>query len=97
MAITPATAGCRRAPAGPTILGWAGHEHQWRGTREPLEGRAEDVRRIYSGRDPAEATRLLQKYGVRYVYVGRRERDSYGEAGLTDFGGFMEPFSPPTA
>lgn len=74
----------------PTILGWAGHEHQWRGTTDPLEGRAEDVRQIYAGRDAAEATRLLQKYGVRYVYVGRRERDSYGEAGLTDFGSFME-------
>ncbi len=74
----------------PTVLGWPGHEHQWRGSLEPLAGREEDVRRIYTAADPGEVTRLLDKYGIRYVYVGRRERRTYSSEGLTDFAAFME-------
>ena len=77
----------------PTILGWAGHEVQWRGSPEPLSGRQEDIEAIYTTEDVEEARRLLDKYGVDYVYVGDRERQAYGEAGLAKFGEFMDaPF-----
>ncbi|MEE8362726.1 MAG: DUF2298 domain-containing protein [Dehalococcoidia bacterium] len=61
----------------PTVLGWPGHEQQWRGSTEPFEGREADVERIYSTRDMAEARQLLDRYGARYVVIGPRERQRY--------------------
>ena len=69
----------------PTVLGWPWHEHQWRGSREPFEGREEDVRTIYTTPDASEAVRLLKEYDVQYVMVGPRERASYGLGGLAKF------------
>ena len=73
----------------PTVLGWKGHERQWRGSSRPFDGREEDVAQIYRSDDPLEVLRLLQRYNVRYVYVGPRERASYGEAGIDKFDGFL--------
>ncbi|MDA1218248.1 MAG: DUF2298 domain-containing protein [Chloroflexi bacterium] len=73
----------------PTILGWPGHEQQWRGTSNLHEGRAEDVASIYQSNNAEEVLRLLSKYGAKYVYVGSRERASYGGTGMTDFTSFM--------
>ena len=71
------------------MLGWPGHEHQWRGGTELFEGRANDVARIYQSDDPAEVAELLERYGIRYVYQGSRERDSYGDGRLHEFGGLL--------
>ena len=73
----------------PTVLGWAGHEAQWRGSYLPMEGRKEDIEAIYKTLDVDEAKNLLTKYRVDYVYVGRLERETYGEAGLAKFSTFM--------
>ena len=73
----------------PAVLGWPGHEHQWRGGTELFEGRANDVARIYQSDDPAEVAELLERYGIRYVYQGSRERDSYGDGRLHEFGGLL--------
>ena len=73
----------------PTVLGWVGHELQWRGSSEPFAGRAEDVESIYTTEDPTEARRLLENYGVRYVYLGRREREKYGVSSLSLYKGFL--------
>jgi YYY domain-containing protein len=69
----------------PTVLGWPWHEHQWRGTTEPFEGREEEVRTIYTTMDTSEALRLLNKYDIQYVVLGNRERATYGTLGLTKF------------
>ncbi|MEC8856626.1 MAG: DUF2298 domain-containing protein, partial [Chloroflexota bacterium] len=69
----------------PTVLGWKGHELQWRSSSSFLGSREEDVRRIFSSEDPNEVRRLLDSYGVRYVYLGSRERRSYGGKNLADF------------
>ena len=74
----------------PAVLGWKGHELQWRGSSEPFAGREEDVAAIYSGRNPAEALRLLNKYGVRYVYLGNRERETYGVSELPQYNDFLK-------
>ena len=71
----------------PTILGWKGHELQWRGGSTAFAGRDEDVARIYQSQDVQVVRRLLEKYDVRYVYVGRRERARYGSD--QKFGDFM--------
>lgn len=73
----------------PAVLGWVGHELQWRGSSEPFAGRAEDVSAIYSSPDPVEVRRLLEKYGVRYVYLGQRERGKYGVSSLENFKDFL--------
>ena len=73
----------------PTVLGWKGHERQWRGSSRPFQGREEDVAQIYRSDDPQEVQRLLEKYNVRYVYVGRRERDKYPEADMEKFDVFL--------
>ena len=74
----------------PTLLGWKGHELQWRGSYQPFAGREEDVAAIYSGEDPVRARRLLNDYGVRYVYLGRRERETYGASDLPEYGDFLK-------
>ena len=73
----------------PAVLGWKGHELQWRGSSEPFAGREEDIAAIYSGTDPAAAQRLLNQYGVRYVYLGSRERERYGVSDLRQYQDFM--------
>lgn len=62
----------------PTPLGWDFHEMQWRGTSEHSV-RKDDVTRLYTTRSWEEALSLLQAYRVRYVYIGRVERQAYGE------------------
>jgi len=69
----------------PTILGWPGHEHQWRGTKEPFQDREADVERIYRTEDVSEAQRLLDRYGVTFVYVGRRELRQYLPVAMDKF------------
>ena len=77
----------------PTILGWPGHEQQWRGGSELFEGRAEEVAQIYQSQDPVVVRPLLEKYNIRYIYLGSRERASYGVSALPDFGGLLQiPF-----
>ena len=75
----------------PTLLGWKNHEYQWRGSRKSFAGREEQVREIYDSSNPARVAMLLNDYDVRYVYVGDRERDSYGAEHLAGFTGFLRP------
>ena len=71
----------------PTILGWKGHELQWRGTSKLFDGREETVAEIYQSPNPSRVRGLLERYDVQYVYAGRREQISYGK---TQLGGFPD-------
>ena len=62
-----------------TVLGWEGHQRQWRGDDSAFAGRSSDVEMIYQGTDGAETRRLLGVYGVRWLVVGPREREAYGD------------------
>ena len=62
-----------------TVLGWEGHQQQWRGDDSAFAGRSHDVETIYQGTDGAETRRLLEFYGVRWLVAGPRERDTYGD------------------
>ncbi len=79
-----------RSTGVPTVINWPGHEIQWRGSHEVLDGREGDVARIYETMDPEEAENLLAKYDVDYVYIGGRERTKYGESGMEKFPEFMD-------
>ncbi len=82
----------------PTVLGWGGHEVQWRGNANGWEAREGDVNRIYATTDVNEAKTLLRKYDVTYVFVGRLERDArtadgrakYDATALGKFATFMD-------
>ncbi|HBY99523.1 MAG TPA: hypothetical protein DEP84_37240 [Chloroflexi bacterium] len=58
----------------PTVLGWGGHELQWRGTYDEPGRRQPDIETIYRTTNPDEARALLDTYGVQYVYIGQVER-----------------------
>ena len=74
----------------PTVLGWAGHEHQWRGTYDEQARRREDIETLYTSVDEEQVLTLLDKYDISYVYVGPLERNIYPIEGLAKFAGFME-------
>ncbi|MHB1296485.1 MAG: DUF2298 domain-containing protein [Anaerolineae bacterium] len=77
----------------PSVLGWAGHEVQWRGADEEVLRRQADLERLYTTQDAAEARAILARYGARYVYVGARERERYGidAARLQELVPFLTP------
>ncbi len=64
----------------PDLIGWVGHEHQWRGTSDEAVRRVADVERLYTSTDPREREALLRRYDVRYVIVGEVERQQYDAA-----------------
>ena len=74
----------------PTVINWPGHEIQWRGSNAKLNGRAEDVARIYQNPSAEEAANLLRQYDVDFVYVGPRERAKYGTEGLEKLDSFLD-------
>jgi YYY domain-containing protein len=92
---TEGYAGVSASTGRPTVLGWFGHQLQWRGgdpvAKDQLTPRQEDVDRIYSTTDPAEALELLRTYNVDYVYVGRLERAAYSTESLAKFSQIGEP------
>jgi YYY domain-containing protein len=74
----------------PTVLGWPGHERIWRGWDQLPTERQDDVARAYTTTSPREAKEILEKYDVKYVYVGHLEKEAYGVTGLAKFSTFME-------
>jgi YYY domain-containing protein len=69
----------------PVVLGWGGHQHQWRGSYDEPARRDPLVETIYSSTDPAEAQKLLRDFDVRYVIIGDIERTRYSSEGLAKF------------
>ncbi len=61
----------------PTLLGWGGHEHQWRGTYEEPSRREPDIETLYTSLDLEETGRLLEEYDIEYVYLGPLEISKY--------------------
>lgn len=61
----------------PAVLGWPGHESQWRGGAAEMGTREPDIAQIYKARTWDQAQPLLEKYNIRYVYVGGLERSTY--------------------
>jgi uncharacterized membrane protein len=65
----------------PTVLGWPGHERQWRGSSAYQAGREEDVATIYAAEHLDATQALLESYDVQYIVIGNLERSTYGPAG----------------
>ena len=58
----------------PTLLGWPGHESQWRGGYEEQGSRQGDVETLYATNDWTLAESIISRYDIRYIFVGNLER-----------------------
>ncbi|HLX56436.1 MAG TPA: DUF2298 domain-containing protein [Ktedonobacteraceae bacterium] len=80
----------------PTLMGWAGHEYQWRvnwlnnaynaGDFYP---RGSDINTIYTSTNTQTVLSLLEHYNVTYLYVGSLEKSTYPGSDLDRFRQFM--------
>jgi YYY domain-containing protein len=81
----------------PTLMGWAGHEYQWRVNwlnnaynAADFYGRGADISAIYTNTNPEIVLSLMKRYNARYIYVGSLEKTTYPQANLNRFSGFMQ-------
>lgn len=80
----------------PTIMGWEGHEWQWRVNwvnrgfnSADFFRRVGDINQIYTSSAPQTVLALMAHYGARYLYVGALEQATYVGVNLQRFGSFM--------
>ena len=73
----------------PTVLGWPGHEGQWRDNA--LQGsREQDIETLYTTNDWATAQEIIDRYNIRYIIVGDLERTTY-HVNEEKFNRFLKP------
>jgi uncharacterized membrane protein len=68
-----------------SVLGWPGHELQWRGVWKEQPVRIGDLTTLYSTADETTIKNLLKQYDVSYVVVGGLERQKYGNRDFSLF------------
>ena len=63
-----------------TLLGWDGHEAQWRGRAyaDMAAGRAKAIQEIYQSPRSSTLLETLNRWHIDYVLVGPEERTQYG-------------------
>jgi YYY domain-containing protein len=69
----------------PTLLGWGGHEQQWRGNYIEPAKREPVINALFSSENTQEAQAIMRQYQVHYVIVGQTERKKYPAVGLDKF------------
>ncbi|GER89597.1 hypothetical protein KDW_37590 [Dictyobacter vulcani] len=82
----------------PTIMGWIGHEYQWRvqwfnsnpDNATDFDRRKTDVSQIYSDPNPQNVLATMKRYHAQYIYVGALEHATYAGAKLDRFADFMQ-------
>ena len=83
----------------PTVLGWVGHEHQWRGGFDEMGSREVDITRLYCVVNWPDAQAIIDQYGIQYIVIGNLERSTYAAgspncpSGLSEgkFERYLEP------
>ncbi len=61
----------------PNVLGWPGHEGQWRGGYTEVGSREADIRTLYETASWETALDIIQRYDIRYIYIGSLETNIY--------------------
>jgi YYY domain-containing protein len=61
----------------PTVLGWTGHEGQWRGGYAEMGSRESDIARLYCAPNWPETQAIIDQYSIRYIVLGDLERATY--------------------
>jgi uncharacterized membrane protein len=81
----------------PTLMGWAGHEYQWRVNwlNDAYNGadfyrRGADISAIYTNTNPETVLSLMKQYNARYLYVGSLEKTTYPQSNLNRFSMYMQ-------
>ncbi len=71
----------------PVILGWPGHQSQWRGEgyAEAVGTRESDLDLLYTTLSITDAMTIIEKYGIDYILYGTKEREYYGTSGESKF------------
>ena len=64
----------------PTLLGWDGHESQWRGAAygAMAAGRPQALEQLYRDAPAADLRQLADQWDIDYLYLGPAERNQYG-------------------
>jgi YYY domain-containing protein len=80
----------------PTLMGWVGHEYQWRvrwldneANNAEFQRRIGDVDTIYTSTDPNAVLSVMKHYNAQYIYVGPLEYARYPKVDLHRFSTFM--------
>jgi len=80
----------------PTLMGWEGHEYQWRANQlndtnfaADFDQRRTDASTIYTSPDPHQVLATMARYHAQYLYVGALERSKYDDYNLHRFASFM--------
>ena len=79
----------------PTLLGWAGHEVQWRGQTTELTDRFSAVAEIYSLGPSDRTLELIARYGITHIYLGREEVRQFGPEVMQRFAAWQTVFETP--
>ncbi|MDD2822494.1 MAG: DUF2298 domain-containing protein [Candidatus Daviesbacteria bacterium] len=61
----------------PTVIGWTVHEWLWRGSYDEPGKRVEDVKQLYESEDLNLTNQLIQKYKIKYIFIGALEKQKY--------------------
>ena len=70
----------------PAVIGWDWHQRQQRvGYAYTVSARRVEVDQFFTSTLRLDALEVLDKYNVKYVYVGEMERAKYREQGLKKF------------
>jgi hypothetical protein len=67
----------------PAVLGWVGHENQWRGGNQILGSRQDDLVLLYCSENWEETRPILDQYQIRYIIVSQLEMQTY-QAGISN-------------
>jgi len=68
-----------------SVMGWKNHEITWRLEKNIYEfiiNRDNDIKEIYTGQNEELTTNLLKKYHVKYLIIGKIERDNFHNINL---------------
>ncbi|HEX9036858.1 MAG TPA: DUF2298 domain-containing protein [Ktedonobacterales bacterium] len=81
----------------PALVGWGGHEEQWRynwfqraDRGGILSERLSDVSQVYTNPNSGAVLAILRRNHVQYVYVGAAERQTYPTANLDRFSDYLQ-------
>lgn len=61
----------------PNVLGWPFHQMQWRGGTQEMGSRETDIERLYCTSSWEEAVEIIDRYRIRFVYIGPLEYSQY--------------------
>jgi YYY domain-containing protein len=61
----------------PNVLGWPGHEGQWRGGYAEVGTRQQDIQTLFETNDWDTALAIIRQYEIKYIFFGSLESSTY--------------------